>query len=326
MSGAKPEFMTALSADLDQIESALQRNLTPYTDISKAVAGHLLFSGGKRLRPLMVVLAGRMCGCDAPFIYDLSVVVEYLHAATLLHDDIVDGARLRRGATAAHQIWNPAAVVLTGDFLLARALSIAAASNCLDIIRVIADLTEKMSQGEICQLEQKGNVNLSEAQYSTVITHKTAALIRGACQMGAYLAQAPEARQQALAAYGLNLGIAFQIADDLLDYTADTATIGKAVGADLREGKLTLPLIHALAQATPVDGEFIKNLLLAPAVSKNEFDRLLNKLNKYGSLAYTRNRAAHHVNKAIHALQPFDPSPTRDIMTQIAHYTLKRNK
>jgi len=326
MSGAKPEFMTALSADLDQIEIALQRNLTPYTDISKAVAGHLLFSGGKRLRPLMVVLAGRMCGCDAPFIYDLSVVVEYLHAATLLHDDIVDGARLRRGATAAHQIWDPAAVVLTGDFLLARALSIAAASNCLDIIRVIADLTEKMSQGEISQLEQKGNIDLTEAQYSTVITHKTATLIRGACQMGAYLAQASERRIQALAAYGLNLGIAFQIADDLLDYTADTATIGKTVGTDLREGKLTLPLIHALAQASPDDVEFIKNLIQSPSVSENQFGRLLGKLDEYGSLDYTRGRATRHINEAITALQPFEPSPTRDTMMGIAHYTLKRNK
>ena len=248
----KEQVMAKIQGDLEMIEESLVKNLGANLELAREIADHLLFSGGKRLRPLLMIFCATMCDyrekSKSATLIDFAIVFEFLHAATLLHDDVIDEADKRRGKKAAHKIWSAPKVILTGDFLLARSLSIAAKTENLEIISVISRITEEMAQGEIDQLSQKGNIDLSEDEYLKIIRRKTAVLIEGACKCGALLADAPKNKIDALFNYGHHLGMAFQMADDLLDYTADAATLGKIPGADLREGKLTLPLIKALEQ------------------------------------------------------------------------------
>jgi octaprenyl-diphosphate synthase len=321
----KKKILAAVQNDLALIEQALKDNLNPHFDLVRQVAGHLLFAGGKRLRPLLMMLCARLCGYNGQRpAADYAVIFEYLHAATLLHDDVVDGGQLRRGQQAAHQVWDPPTAVLTGDFLLARSLTLAAATRLPEVIHVIAQITEQMSQGEIHQLARKGDVTLSETDYLDVIRRKTAVLFQGACQVGALIAGAPDGHRAALADYGFHLGLAFQMADDLLDYTQDTAVLGKAAGADLSEGKLTLPVIYALQRATPADRQWMTGLIQAKRFTPAEFGALLGMLERYGGVAYTRERAAAHIHNAKTALEGFQPSAERDTLLDIVDYAWSR--
>ncbi|MBI9084613.1 MAG: polyprenyl synthetase family protein [Desulfobacterales bacterium] len=324
MTDLKKALMARVQPDLEAIEAALHDNLTPHLELVREVAGHILFSGGKRLRPLLMVLSARVCGYGGNFDRTFSVIFEYLHAATLLHDDLVDGARLRRGKPVAHTVWDNSTAVLTGDFLLARALSIAVRTQHHGIIEIIAGITEEMSQGEIHQLSRIGDLGLSEADYFQIIRCKTAVLFQGACRVSALLADAPKAEETALADYGYHLGIAFQIADDLLDYTAQTQALGKTVGADLREGKLTLPVIHALAAADEPDRQCLEAIIKNTDFSESEFQTLVGLLDKYQSLKYSTEMAAGHVAQAKAALGFFDVSPARETLEMIADYALER--
>lgn len=320
----KQKILTAVSSDLTAIEQALAENLNPYFDLVSQVAGHILFAGGKRLRPLLMVLCARLCDYSGNHAARFSTIFEYLHAATLLHDDLVDGSDMRRGRQAAHQVWDNPTAVLTGDFLLARGLSIAADTGLSEVIRTIAGITENMSQGEIRQLEKKGDVSLTEDQYLEVIRCKTAVLFQGACRTGALVAGAQNARVQALADYGYHLGMAFQMADDLLDYTQDLSSMGKHAGADLREGKLTLPMIHALSRAPEMDRKQMLAVLGNTEFSGTEFAALVDMLKRHGGIAYTREKAVAHIQTAKGTLDPFASSPTRQILMDIADYALIR--
>lgn len=322
----KQKILNHVHKDFMAIESALKENLTPHLDLVAEVAGHLLFSGGKRLRPLLMVLCARICGYSGGREYFYSTLFEYLHAATLLHDDLVDGGKLRRGKAAAHTVFGSETAVLTGDFLLARALSIAAESDLPKVIHVIAGITENMSQGEILQLHRKGCLDLSEAEYMDIIRRKTAVLTEGACRVGAMISHAKSEAENALTDYGFHLGMAFQMADDLLDYTADTASLGKAVGADLREGKLTLPVIHALQNASGADRSRMEKIIAHNDFSSQDFGELLGLLITYGGIAYTRDRAEKHVAEAKKQLEIFPDSETRDLLGDIAGYSLQRKQ
>ena len=324
MSDLKTRILGLVADDLQAIEEALVTNLNPHLDLVREVAGHILFSGGKRLRPLLLLLVTRMCGYRGDYDTTFSISFEYLHAATLLHDDLIDEAELRRGRPVAHSIYGNATTVLVGDFLLARALSLAAETGKIEIIKVVAGITENMSQGEIHQLSRKGDVALTESEYREVIWRKTAVLFEGTCRAAAYMADAPQTQVEAVSAYGANLGLAFQMADDLIDYTSDTAVLGKKAGADLREGKLTLPVIAALAAAPAADRRRMQAIILNPDFSLDEFETLKTDLNHHGGLAYTRQCAESHVARAKAALDAFDPSPTIDILRDIADYTLSR--
>ncbi len=324
MSDLKTRILGLVADDLQAIEEALVANLNPHLDLVRDVAGHILFSGGKRLRPLLLLLVTRMCGYRGDYDTTFSISFEYLHAATLLHDDLIDEAELRRGRPVAHSIYGNATTVLVGDFLLARALSLAAETGKIEIIKVVAGITENMSQGEIHQLSRKGDVALTEAEYREVIWRKTAVLFEGTCRAAAYMADAPQTQVEAVSAYGANLGLAFQMADDLIDYTSDTAVLGKKAGADLREGKLTLPVIAALAAAPAADRRRMQAIILNPDFSPEDFETLTTDLNHHGGLAYTRQCAESHVARAKAALDAFDPSPTIDILRDIADYTLSR--
>ncbi len=324
MSDLKQKILSAVESDLEDIEKALSDNLNPYLDLVSDVAGHILFSGGKRLRPLLMVLSARMCSYNGNYEKTFSTALEYLHTATLLHDDLVDGATLRRGKTVAHATWGNSITVLVGDYLLARALSISAGTGRLRVVQVLAELTENMSQGEVHQLMRKGDVKLTEDEYLVVIRRKTAVLFKAACQVSAIIADAPQDKEKALAEYGYNLGIAFQMADDLFDYTLQTSDFGKEVGADLREGKLTLPVIYALKQANSSDRDLMIKIIRNTDFTTDDFKTLLDLLVKYGGIDYTQETAASYIDTAKNALALFEPSPTKETMLDIADYALQR--
>jgi octaprenyl-diphosphate synthase len=325
MNDLKQKIISTVQVDLDAIEKALTENLNPHCELVRQVAGHILFAGGKRLRPLLMMLTARLCDHDRP--EDRSryaVIFEYLHAATLLHDDVVDGGRLRRGRTVAHEIWNHPTAVLVGDFLLARSLSLAARTHLPEVIETIAGITEFMSQGEIQQMARKADLALSEADYLEVIRCKTAVLFEGACQVGAMLCHASPENIRTLGLYGNHLGLAFQMADDLLDYTLDSRELGKQVGADLREGKLTLPLIHTLAHVDPVERQWISRFIENGDFTTDQFKRLIALMQECGGIAYTRQCAKEHIEQAKGMLHNFKSCAVRDILFNIADYALIR--
>lgn len=324
MNALKQKILSAAEKELADIEAALSENLQPYLEIVSDVAGHIIFSGGKRLRPLLMVLSARICGYTGSYDITFSSAIEFLHAATLLHDDLVDDAALRRGKPVAHSVYGNAITVLVGDFLLARALAISADTGKLEVIKVISKLTEEMSQGEVFQLMRKGDTSLSEDEYLAVIGQKTAVLFEAACKTCAILADASDDQKQALSDYGYNLGIAFQMADDLLDYTQSTADLGKEVGADLKEGKMTLPVIHALGRADEKDKEIMTAIIKDQDFSDEDFGTLVEKLEKYSGIDYTRKMAASYIQKAKDALSIFEPSRTKETMFDIADYALAR--
>lgn len=324
MSELKQKILSAVESELNEIEKALADNLNPYLDLVSDVAGHLLFSGGKRLRPLLMVLSARMCGYTGDYDKTFSTALEYLHTATLLHDDLVDEAVMRRGKPVAHSSWGNSITVLVGDYLLARALSISAGTGRLRVVQVLAELTENMSQGEVHQLMRKGDVSLTEDEYMVVIRRKTAVLFEAACQVSAIIADAPEETEKSLARYGYNLGIAFQMADDLFDYTLQTSELGKEVGADLREGKLTLPVIYALKQAQPADRDRMIKIIQNDDFAVEDFKILLKLLDKYGGIDYTLKTAGGYIETAKAALSDFEPSPAKETLLDIADYALAR--
>ncbi|SLM27695.1 IspB [Desulfamplus magnetovallimortis] len=328
----KKKLLSMVGKDLEKIENALHENLAPNISLVSDIAGHLLFSGGKRLRPLLTLMCGRLClytnNSDSPnndaAIIKFSTIFEYLHAATLLHDDVVDSADTRRGRDAAHTRWSPAMVVLTGDYLLASSLSLAAETEIPALIKVMAGITEEMSQGEIDQMEKKGNIHLTEKEYLEIIRRKTAVLIQGACRSGAILTNAQPVQQNALDQYGYHLGMAFQMADDLLDYTSDTTTLGKKTGADIREGKLTLPLIHALSKADTKDKALMESIIDNPCFSDHDFNEIVNKIKHYNGIDFTLERAGFHVNQAIKCLDAFGECSAKKVMLMLAEYAIKR--
>jgi octaprenyl-diphosphate synthase len=268
-------------------------------------------------------LAARLCGCRSNHLADFSTIFEYLHAATLLHDDVIDGASLRRGASTANTIWGNQAVILVGDFLLAKALSLAVTTNRLKILKVLSHATTCMAEGEILQLLHTGNLKITAEEYFEVITSKTAILMSAACQIGGILGQAPAAQEESLAQLGLNLGITFQVVDDILDYTGDAKELGKEVCADLKEGRITLPLIHALAQADSQDRQRLREM--ARDLSPEMIGSLLDLLNKYDSLAHARNLARHYTRQAQENLADFPVSQEKDYFWAITEELLDRS-
>jgi octaprenyl-diphosphate synthase len=324
MNNLKKKILSENENDLNEIEAELSENLKPYLDLVSDVARHILFAGGKRLRPLLLVLSAKLCGYNDGYAKTVSTALEYLHAATLLHDDIVDDAVLRRGKTVAHSVYGNAITVLVGDFLLSRALALCADSGKLRVIHIISNLTENMSTGEVHQLMRKGDVSLTEDEYLEVIRRKTAVLFQAACTISAVIADAPKEKEEALADFGYNLGLAFQMVDDLFDYIMGTADLGKQVGADLREGKLTLPVIYTLKQANATDRQQMIKIIQNKEFSVDEFQTLIALMKKYGGIAYTEKNAMACIEKAKKSLSIFEPSKIKESLIDIADYVMAR--
>jgi octaprenyl-diphosphate synthase len=311
-----------LEPEVAAINAALVDNLQTHVPLIAEVGRHILLSGGKRIRPLLFILSARMCGCQGNHLTGFSTMFEYLHAATLLHDDVIDASSVRRGASTANTIWGNQAVILVGDFLLAKALSLAVTTDKLKILQVLSHATTMMAEGEILQLLHAGNLKISEAEYFEVITRKTAILMAAACRIGAILGEVPPGQEEALSQMGMNLGITFQVVDDILDYAGDARELGKEVCADLREGRVTLPLIYALAQASPPDRERLA--AIAQALTPELAPELRGLLDKYGSLDYARTVARSYTLKALENLETFPPSQEKTYFWAITEELLAR--
>ena len=311
-----------LEADVVAINRALAANLQTHVPFISEVGRHILLSGGKRVRPLLFLLSARLCGCQGNHLTDYSTIFEYLHAATLLHDDVVDAASVRRGISTANTVWGNQAVILVGDFLLAKSLSLAVGTDKLKVLKVLANTTTLMAEGEILQLLHTRNLDLTQEQYFEVTLRKTAALMSAACQIGAILAGVPEDQEGALTQFGLNLGITFQVVDDILDFTGDEQQLGKPVINDLKEGRITLPLIHALAHASEADHRRLKEL--AQDVKPETAPEILTLLDQTGSLDYAREQARHYTLKAQENLQSFPECIEKSYFWAITEELLRR--
>ena len=317
-------LFSRLDDDLQLIEAEINKNLHSSVPLIAHVSRYIIRSGGKRLRPLLMVLAARLLNYRGDDQYALSIVFEYLHAATLLHDDVVDNAELRRGKPSANTLWGNAAVVLVGDFLLATSFLLTVLSGNLKILRVLSETTTLMAEGEVLQLINSDNLEISKQDYIEVITRKTAILIAAACQIGAIFGDATEDQEKAMRRFGLNLGIAFQLRDDYLDYAGTEEEVGKPVGKDLHEGKITLPLIHTLETSNAEDRHRLIDLITSDSLQEEILAEVKKSIDKYQGLDYADQLANHYIAKAKSALEMFPASSTRDSLLEISDYVVTR--
>ena len=322
----KDKIYAQVCGDLARIEEEINRLLVSDIPLISVVARYIMGSGGKRLRPLLMMLSSRVCGYNGNDSASLAVVFEFVHAATLLHDDVVDHAEFRRSRPAANTVWGNPAVVLVGDFLYTRSIQIAVGYRDIRILKVLLDATTRMSEGEVLQLVNTDNLEISESEYLEVITRKTAVLISAACQAGAILGGGGSAEERALKTYGHNLGIAFQLIDDALDFTGETEELGKPVGNDLQEGKATLPLIHALQNAKASERLRLKQVFTSEHISAKEMSEISNLVVRNGGIEYTNSLARLHSMRAKEALRIFPQSPVKEILEDVADYVVCRRR
>lgn len=312
--------------DLNRTEEKIREILSTVEPAISEVGNHLLSSGGKRIRPILVILSSRLFGVSDDNVSTLACSVEFIHTASLIHDDVVDGAVLRRGRPAAHSIWGNQVVILVGDFLYANALRLANLLKRQKIMDALCTATAKMSEGELIQLSKKGRIDISEEDYMKIINGKTAILMSAACEGGAVLGNATEEQQQALASFGLNFGYAFQIVDDILDYKAEESEFGKTLGKDLEEGKITLPLIYLLNDADDSEIEQIKEIIHADSIVEADLAYIRHLLRKHNSIEKCYERAIDFINKAKASLEIFGDSPEKTALLTISDYVITRKK
>jgi octaprenyl-diphosphate synthase len=309
--------------DMHKVDALIRRRLASDVLLVNQVAEHIVGGGGKRLRPMLVLLAARAAGHAGDDHVQAAAVVEFIHTATLLHDDVVDESDLRRGRSTANSIWGNSASILVGDYLYSRAFQMMVELDRMRVMQVMADTTNAIAEGEVLQLMHLNNPDTDEAAYGRVIERKTAVLFAAATRVGAILGGLPRAQEDALAAFGLDLGFAFQIADDVLDYVADPQTLGKNLGDDLAEGKATLPVIHALAHANDERRARIRAAIEAGDVSA--LPVIVEAIRAAGSVEYAHARAREYATRAEAALAALPPSPWRDALVSVARYAIDRD-
>jgi octaprenyl-diphosphate synthase len=320
----KQRIYSRIRPDLERIEAELERQLTTDVPLISVVGRHILRSGGKRLRPLLMVLAARLCGYEGNRDAPLSVVFEFVHAASLLHDDVVDHAELRRSKPAANTIWGNPGVVLVGDFLYSKSILMTVGYKNVRILEVFSDTTTKMAEGEVLQLVHSDDLEIDQGEYLEVITRKTAVLISAACQIGIIFGEGNSQQEAAMRTYGHSLGVAFQLIDDTLDYTGDAKELGKPIGNDIQEGKVTLPLIHALQNGRADAKARLKDIFGAEEIPMELFAEARELVIASGGIEYTQRLAVDHVQRAKQALDIFPSSPTKETLIDIADYVICR--
>jgi octaprenyl-diphosphate synthase len=309
--------------DMAAVDTLIRHRLASDVVLINQVAEYIIGAGGKRLRPMLLLLAGAALGHRGPDAHQLAAVIEFIHTSTLLHDDVVDESDLRRGRKTANAVWGNAASVLVGDFLYSRSFQLMVELEAMEVQKILADTTNRIAEGEVLQLLHVRNPDTDEAAYLRVIERKTAVLFAAATRLGALLAGADAVTQQRLHDYGLNLGYAFQIADDVLDYASDAQTLGKNLGDDLAEGKATLPLIHAIAHS---DAETAA--VLRSAIEHGDTDALpsvLAAINATGGLDYSRQRARDYAHLAEQALEGLDDNEHVAALRGLADYAVNRD-
>ncbi|MCA1336273.1 polyprenyl synthetase family protein [Pseudooceanicola marinus] len=315
----------ALSDELDAVNALIkERMASKHAPRIPEVTAHLIEAGGKRLRPMLVLAAAKMCGYTGPFHIHLATTVEFIHTATLLHDDVVDESQQRRGRPTANLLWDNQSSVLVGDYLFARAFQMMVEPGNLRVLDILSSAAAVITEGEVLQLSVAQDLTTSEDTYVTVVRGKTAALFSAATQSGAVLAEAPEEHIEALYTYGDALGIAFQMADDLLDYLGDSGQTGKNVGDDFRERKMTLPVIRAIAAADEEEMAFWTRTIARGKQVEGDLDQAMALFEKHGTLESTRQTALDWSETARSALQVLPQSELRDTLSDLAAYVVAR--
>lgn len=314
-----------LAGDLQAVDQLIRaRMASEHAPRIPEVTAHLIDAGGKRLRPMLVLAAARLLGYGGPYHIHLAATVEFIHTATLLHDDVVDDSERRRGRPTANLLWDNKSSVLVGDYLFARSFQLMIETGSLQVLDILAGASATIAEGEVLQLTAARNLGVDKALYLQIVRGKTAALFAAACEVGAVIAGADPAAQSAFAAYGDALGIAFQIADDLLDYGGSDGVIGKNTGDDFREGKITLPVLIAYEKAGPEARAFWQRTIGQGALETGDFATALALMAETGALAAARAEALDWAAKAEAALQSLPPSPLRQGLADLARFVVAR--
>jgi octaprenyl-diphosphate synthase len=311
-----------IAEDLKAVDEVIRDRLTSDVVLVRQIAEYIIAGGGKRLRPLLLVLSARACGYEGSHHRELAAVVEFIHTATLLHDDVVDESGLRRGQATANALFGNSAAVLVGDFVYSRAFQMMVGVENIEVLRVLADATNVIAEGEVMQLMNCRNADLAEQGYLQVIRYKTAKLFEAATRLGAVLGRSGRAIEEAMAAYGAHLGTAFQLIDDVLDYSGDQGVIGKNVGDDLAEGKATLPLIYLMKHGTREQGEIVRHAIEQGGL--DDLDAVLEAIRASGALDYARAQARKEADAACTALDTLPHSKSRDYLLQLTDFAVTR--
>jgi octaprenyl-diphosphate synthase len=310
--------------ELREVNRLIVERMQSPVELIPQLAQHLIAAGGKRVRPMLTLLAANMCGYRGQRHLGLAACVEFIHTATLLHDDVVDESDLRRGRSTANAVWGNKPPVLVGDFLFSRSFQLMVADGSLRILDILANASAVIAEGEVAQLITANDTTSTEAAYLEVISAKTAALFRAACQIGAVIAERPPAEEEALATYGQNLGIAFQLIDDALDYSAKESLLGKAIGDDFREGKITLPILIAFARGDEPERQFWRRTLETLQQEPTDLDEATALLYRHGALQETVERAASFGDSARRALTIFPYSRHRRALLDLVDFCIDR--
>jgi octaprenyl-diphosphate synthase len=319
------DVLKEYKSDMERMEHRIHESLGTDVPLIRQVSKYILGAGGKRFRPLLVLLSSRLCGYrEHNAEYLLGSVVEYIHTASLLHDDVVDEAKLRRGHSSANSLWGNQASILVGDYLYSKALYHAVRLQIQRVMDVLSETTTTMSEGEVLQLMQIQNADITETDYFRLVECKTGVLISASCRLGAIISKSPLSHEDALTAYGKKLGLAFQITDDTLDYAADQKQLGKVLGKDLEEGKVTLPLIYVIRKANAEEKDHIKGILQADTVEEGDLTYTLGLMEKYGAVEEALSLAQTLSNEAKSVLSVFPDSAPRQALTALADYVVQR--
>ena len=313
-----------VAEDLVKVNQVIVDKMDSPVPLIPQLAGHIIASGGKRLRPMLTLAAAKMCGYQGDRQISLAACVEFIHTATLLHDDVVDASDLRRGADSANAVWGNQASVLVGDFLFSRAFQLMVQDGSLNVLRILSEASATIAEGEVMQLLTANDTETQEAAYFAVIRAKTAKLFAAAAEIGAVVAERPEFEQEALESYGMNFGIAFQIVDDVLDYSAEQAKLGKTIGDDFREGKITLPVILSWLRGDEAERVFWRRTLADLEQEDGDFEHAIALMNSHNALRDSIERARHYGATAKDSLGVFSESPVKQSMIDLVGFCIDR--
>ena len=319
------DIIQLVEEDLARVEEIFEAQFRSDVGLVGEIGRYIREGGGKRIRPALLLLACRLCGYRGERAITLASVVEFIHTATLLHDDIIDEATVRRGKRSVNSRWGNDITVLLGDFLYTKSMSMALSQDNLPILRLLSDVTLRMIEGELLEIERNGDLRMSEAQHLDIIRRKTADLFAACMSIGAILGEVNDEKRKALTSYGLNLGICFQMVDDLLDFTADEKVLGKPVNNDLREGKLTLPVIFLLRKAGSAGEKTVSHVLADRGFERVTREELLRLAREHGALEEARALAARYAEAARKDLAVFDRSPFREALAVLPDFILSRD-
>ena len=317
-------IMALVAGDMAQVNQVILDRMQSEIPLIPMLAGHLIAGGGKRMRPMLTLACARLLDYPGTRHHKLAASVEFIHTATLLHDDVVDGSDLRRGKRTANMIWGNPATVLVGDFLFSRSFELMVEDGSLKVLKILSHASAVIAEGEVNQLTAQRQVGLGEERYLNIISSKTAALFAAACRIAAVVAERDEATEEALDTYGRNLGIAFQLVDDAIDYASDAETMGKGVGDDFRDGKMTLPVILAYARGSEADRAFWKDAVEGRRVSDADLAHATQLLRDTGAIDDTIERARHFGQRAIDALGPFARGTAKSALVEAVEFAISR--